>query len=943
MGWRGRSPSRSVKLKEAGECVNMGAKGESLVVRFLRWLADSVYRFPRLYFYPQVVLLALSIYYTVDQLQFSTSRNDLVGSEKKYHRIFLAFKEEFPRQDDLVAVVESEDLEKNRQFVERLGLRLEAETNFFADVFYKGDLKMLGPKALLFLTNQTLLELEQTLKDYRPFLIQFSQATNLNSLFRMINHQFRTAAQEQNPENESLIKALPALQSIVEQARASLRRPGMPPSPGLTALFGGGPEAQRESYITFAQGRIFLVSAQAASEAVAEKAVKRFRELVDQTQTEVPGVNVGITGEPVLEFDEMSQSQHDTAMATVVSLIVVALIFIYGYHETGRPIKATISLIFGLAYTMAFTTFAVGHLNILTITFLPILIGIAIDFGVHLISRYEEELRHGKTEREALEKAMVNTGLGIFTSGLTTAGAFFAMGATQFKGIQEMGIISGGGLIICLIPMLTLLPVLLLRGRQNLLDHNYQEKLDGKRARLEKIWLQRPVWVLVATAVLSLLALTQFHKVYFDYNLLNMQSAGLPAVVYEKKLLDSASKSVLFAAVIADSLDQAHDLQERIQKLSAVASVDSMVEVLRGGQEEKLGSIRRVKALLADLNFAPIDPEPVNTRELSQTLFSFHGYLGLAIKEVEKEKEKEKALLAQLTDIRRAVGDLRETIATGDPQAISVKLGAFQRALFRDIEETFYALKHQDDTGAMRPEDLPAALRHRFIGRTGKLLLQVYPKEDVWQRQPQERFVRQLRLIDKNATGTPVQLYEYTTLLKNSYIQAAGYSLVAIVLLVFFHFRSVSCVILSLLPVAIGSIWMTGLMGKLGIPFNPANIMTLPLVIGIGVTNGIHILNRFSEEQQPSIFAKSTGKAVLVSALTTIAGFGSLGLAKHQGIASLGYVMAMGTATCMIAALTFLPALLTVLSRWGWTLKRPSGDDAHPPLSQEEPRLKPQV
>ena len=115
---------------------------------------------------------------------------------------------------------------------------------------------------------------------------------------------------------------------------------------------------------------------------------------------------------------------------------------------------------------------------------------------------------------------------------------------------------------------------------------------------------------------------------------------------------------------------------------------------------------------------------------------------------------------------------------------------------------------------------------------------------------------------------------------------------------------------------------MTGLMGKLGIPFNPANIMTLPLLVGIGVTNGIHILNRYAEENNPSILARSTGKAVLVSGLTTIAGFGSLILAKHRGIASLGIIMAVGVATCMFVALTFLPCLLNLLERMGWKLRK---------------------
>ena len=153
----------------------------------------------------------------------------------------------------------------------------------------------------------------------------------------------------------------------------------------------------------------------------------------------------------------------------------------------------------------------------------------------------------------------------------------------------------------------------------------------------------------------------------------------------------------------------------------------------------------------------------------------------------------------------------------------------------------------------------PAPLRNRFIGVTGKYLLQAFPKADVWQRAPQEAFVKDLRRVDPNVTGTPVQLLEYTTLLKNSYVEAAWYATGAIAIMVFLHFRSLLCVVLALFPVAIGTVWMVGFMGWSGIPFNPANIMTLPLVVGIGVTNGIHILNRFAEERNPTILARSTG------------------------------------------------------------------------------------
>jgi hopanoid biosynthesis associated RND transporter like protein HpnN len=709
----------------------------------------------------------------------------------------------------------------------------------------------------------------------------------------------------------------------------------------VTTLFNAGDaaeSAQSAAYITFNKGRIYLVTSHAPNDELNGPAVERLRVLVAATRDEVPGVNAGLTGEPVLEHDEMKQSQDDTLMASIVSLILCAFIFIYGYSGTGRPIKATICLVVGLAYTLAFATLTVGHLNVLTITFVPILIGLAIDFGVHLVTRYEEELRHGKTKEAALTKAMVFTGQGIFVGALTTAGAFLAMWFTNFKGIQEMGIICGGGLLVCFIPMITLLPVLLLRGRQNVIDQHTGDV--ERRERIENIWLKRPVTVMVIVVGLCLLALTQVRKVYFDYNLLNMESTGMPAVVFVQKLIASADKSIIFCAVVADSAKQAVALQKEIEKLPTVASngVQSMAIYLDQDQTEKLKLVGQIKQEVAPFRFGAPDAQPVDIENFSRTLFFLYGYLGAALDEIKDSNPK---LSAQLTALREAINDLRKEMLSGsdaERSAHAERLAEFQRALFGDVRQTFQTLQNQDDRAPLRVEDLPVALRNRFVGVDGKFLLQVYPKYDVWQRDNQEKFIADLRTIDPNVTGTPVQLYEYTTLLKSSYETAAWYSLIAIAILVFIHFRSFGAVVLALLPVGIGTLWLVGLMGWLKIPFNPANIMTLPLVIGIGVTNGIHILNRFAEERTPGILSRSTGKAVLVSGLTAIAGFGSLILANHRGIHSLGCVMATGIATCMIAALAFLPALLNLLGRRKPLIEKPDADRRSPAPGLEEPR-----
>ena len=237
---------------------------DSFIARVLTRLANTVFRYRKLFLYPQLALGVLCALYTFKNLQFDMNRNDLVGAKKKYHQNFLNFKKEFPTQDDLVVVVESEDGEKNRQFVERLGARLEAETNLFHDIIYRGDLKLLGAKALQFLSLSNLLDFKNMLADYRPFIKQFTHTTNLVSLFTMVNSQFRTATPERNPETESLVKAVPALARIVTQGTDSLHRSGTPPSPGVTALFDPSKETQQQIYITFSDGRIHLVTADAA-------------------------------------------------------------------------------------------------------------------------------------------------------------------------------------------------------------------------------------------------------------------------------------------------------------------------------------------------------------------------------------------------------------------------------------------------------------------------------------------------------------------------------------------------------------------------------------------------------------------------------------------------------------------------------------------------------
>lgn len=921
------------------------------MARLLRRLALAVIRHPKWFFWPQIALALGCVVFTVAFLKFDPDQNNLVGPNLKYQQNFLRLQDEFPQQgNDLTVVVQSDDPEKNRQFIERLAAKMIPQTNLFCDVFYQHDLAAMGTRALFFVPETNLASISTTLEDEMPFIRQFTGTTNFISFFEEMNTLFRTSPAGTNAQTDALVQSFPFLTGLLNQAAACLQSAGTPPPPGVASLFGANDVS--DIYITFNHGRIFVLTThppvgesanelptmwsllkqafssqpQASSGDVTGDAIDRLRQLMHETQAEVPGVNVGLTGEPVLDYDQMTQSQKDVTLASIVSLFLCAVIFIYGYNETGRPIKSAFCLLIGLAYTLAFATLAVGHLNVLTIMFVPMIIGLAIDFGVHLITRYEEELRHGHPKQQAIKKAIVFTGQGIFTGALTTAGAFIAMIFTHFRGIQEMGIICGGGLLLCFLPMMTMLPVLLLRGRQNVIDLKTKEDLT--RARIENLWLQRPVLVLAVTLVLSALAGVEVLKgrVKFDYDLMQMQSPSLSSVVFQQLLIRSAGQSLLFGAVVATNLDDAIALEGKLQKLPNVADIEPppgmLEDFIRSNQVKKLPLIRQIKDQVAPLRFPPPDSRPVNLNDLSATLYSLYGYCGAAIEDI---GTNDPALSGQLAGLRQAIEGFRKTMLAGDDATLAAharRLAEFQRDFFDSVRDAFDSLKRQNTGSPLTVDDLPAALRDQFVGKSGKYLLEVYPDIDIWQRPNQEKFINELRPVDPNVTGTPVQLYEYESLLRNSYIQAAWYALIVITLLVLVHFRSLIAVILALLPVAIGALWLAGWMGLVNVEINLANIMTLPLVIGIGVTNGIQILNRFAEEGTPGILSRSTGKAVLVSGLTAISGFGSLILAQHRGMRSLGEVMAMGLTLCMIAALAFLPAFLNLLGRRWQLIKK---------------------
>jgi predicted RND superfamily exporter protein len=216
-------------------------------------------------------------------------------------------------------------------------------------------------------------------------------------------------------------------------------------------------------------------------------------------------------------------------------------------------------------------------------------------------------------------------------------------------------------------------------------------------------------------------------------------------------------------------------------------------------------------------------------------------------------------------------------------------------------------------------EDLPSELRARYVGRTGQYRLFVYPAADIWQFESLGRFARAVRSVDPDAHGTPVTIFEFLRQMTEGYQAGALYAVTGVVLITLLMFRAVRPTLLALIPLAVGAVWMLGLLGLLGVPLNAANLLFLPLIVGVGVHNGIHLVARFREIEKrggaPAGLPRHTGRAISLVSLTTIVGFGSLMLSRQPGIYGVGLVVALGVGSVLVASLTVLPGLLALLAR----------------------------
>lgn len=885
-------------------------KSPTPMERVLRAITIAVVRFPIFTLLVCLGLAGAAVWHTQEHLRFKTSRADLIDPHTEYHQRWLNYTREFGDvTEDMVVVVEGPDAKSIERAIDDLGPRVEQESRLFKNVLYKINLSHLRAKALQYSSPEQLQQILDQLDEFSPLLRKFDLLT-LRGFLREMRHVLERGqglpAEFVAQMTEPLLQQVALLVSSLDEF-AHDRTHYESPWQGL----GGGDMSRvaaefHDRYLMNAKGSMGFLKVQPTAPSSdfngTSPAIARIRELIGEAGRRHPQVKFGLTGIPVLESDEMRDSQTAMFYASVLSFVGVAILMFMGFQGLRYPLVGSVVLLVGMAWSFGFTTIAVGHLNILSVSFAAMLIGIGIDYSTVYLLRYLEVRHEGLETADALIETASSAGAGIWTAAISSALAFFCAMLTDFAGVSELGVIAGAGILICTVAAFVVLPAVLMvvDRRQSVLQ--LPKPMESRSLR----WLitRYPVGV-IGVCGIAIVAISAFGlEVKYDYNLLNLQSKGLESVEVQSRIFEQSDSSLLFAVSLAESPQQVLELKRKFEALPTVHHVEELAAILpRNPIDDTQLLAQAVHAELSYLPARPPAPRDVEPQPIGEELEALEAALAAVPSPT-------------AASIRKTVDrflDHFESLAGREQAQI---LREYQARLSTDLLTRLKGLEAISGIEPVGPSDLSPTLASRFLSPHGKWLLQIYPASQIWDIEPLRKFIADVRSVDPEATGTPLQTYEASRAIKRSYETIGLYALLAVCVLLLIDFRNLLDCVLALLPPLAGAGLMFGLLALLKIDLNPANLIVLPLVIGLGVDGGVHVVHDYRLKRGLYAPSASVINAIIVNATTTMVGFGSMMIAAHRGLYSLGLVLTIGVGTCLLVAVLLVPAILTVVSRW---------------------------
>lgn len=848
-------------------------------------------------------------------MEFLTGRDDLMPKNSPFQVDYRAYRAEFGDQEEIVVVIESDDAERATKAADALYARLNREKDVYREVFYPGGLPYFRKNGLLFMPLEDIKRLRATLTMAAPVLKNLAASPSVQTLFTSLTHQIDGYLAAPDP---TTLKSLAFMLTTLDKGFKGFD--GKNSTMSMDSFLKGGGDGTPSMLESAGKQQVITILPvkEQTSFTASEKAIKATRAALSEMlrKPEFKGVTAGLTGVPVLEYEEMATSQRDLEIATLLSLTLTVILLLFAFRGLLNVIAAMVSLIVGICLSFGFATLAIGHLNILSMVFAIMLIGLGIEYSIQVVLRYQEELRGGATGLAAIETGLTTNIRSIIMAAATVAMAFATFAFTDFKGIAELGIIAAGGVFICVAATFTVLPAMLILLERFRKQNGAVASAPQKKAREPHPFLQTlfnaPRAVLVATLLLSIACIYPTVRTQFDYNMMNLQAKGLQSVEYAYKLMRSKENSGYFAVVTAQNATDARQLTERLERLPAVDHVVSLPALVPEQQGAKLAELAALRQVMDTVRPVAYE-ENLRVMELPTVFENFRDRVNRLKLALETRKAGEaKPVGAFLVTLDGFFASLEKE---KDKNALGM-LREFQGGMFAELPDKLRMLKGSLEASPVSAVDVPGQLQQRFVGKSGKLLLQVAPKKEIFEHGPLQEFVTQVKSVVPNATGEPVMVYESLTVLRDSYLKAFGYAFIGIALILLINFKSLRFALLGSLPLAAGLLLMVGSMWLAGIRFNSANIIVLPLILGVGIDSAIYIINRYRQgsETPAQVAMSSAGIGVFLNALTILFSFGALMVAHHQGVFSIGAVMSLGMVASVAVFMVFLPALLEI---WG--------------------------
>jgi hopanoid biosynthesis associated RND transporter like protein HpnN len=875
-----------------------------LSARVERWV-DAVQPRASLVCWASVALTVVLLVYVALGMGINSDNVRMLADSLPSKIAYTEFSKYFPNLDDaLLVVVDAENTAQAREATEKLTAKLAERTDSFTNVYVPGGGSFFERKGLLYRSVDELDLFADQMARLQPVLAQLESDPSIESLAEIIRLGLEAVRREGSGGEE--------WRSILDQV-----------GDATVNVFDEFPVAVsweevliRGSSIEVSTRRVIVLHPILDFDNIlaAGRSLQVIREAAEELGlTPEQGIRVRVTGNPALNYEEMIGLAWDIGGAGVFCFLLVCAVLQRAMRSFKVMLASVATLLMGLVWTAAFATAAVGDLNILSLTFAVLFIGLGVDFAIHLGMRYVHELREGVPHERAITAAAGHVGSSLLICTVTTAIGFYVFLPSDYRGVAELGLIAGTGMFIIVALTLTTLPALLCSWLA--LDPNKPVTRD---VYFDAPWLHalashgRTIrWIAGIAALLGLGAIYQ-PGAEFDSNVIRMRNPETESVQAFDDLMELAGASPWYANSLTTDLEAADRIAAKMREVEGVERAITISDYIPVDQDEKLEILDDVSFLLEAPPGRKADPDAggPSIAEQVAALRELRDFLN------EDWVDGSKSALGGSMRLLRSRLDefLARIDSESDPQAA---LDGLEEMLLSRLPRQVQRLRDAAQPGEITREGLPDELVDRMLAPEGQARVQIFPSENLQDTDALDRFVTGIRKVDPMVSGVSVNLFDFGRATVSSFQQALALAFVLISGLLFLLWRNVKDVALVLTPLLLGAVVTVGTMAALGIHFNFANVIVLPLLFGIGVDSGIHLVHRskLRLSSDEVLLGTTTARAVLYSSVTTVVSFGTLAFSSHRGVASLGVLLTIGMLFTVACNLIVLPALIELRER----------------------------